>query len=56
MFYTEGGGPQHNQRWRGAFKVGEVTIGVSGWKPNKGEAKEEAAQRSLSWLDQCGYH
>jgi dsRNA-specific ribonuclease len=45
-------GPQHNQRWRGTFRIGEVTVGVSGWKSSKGEAKEEAARFALEWLDQ----
>jgi hypothetical protein len=56
MFHAESGGPQHNQTWRGTFTIGEVTIGVSDWKPSKGEAKEEAAKSALSWLDQYGYH
>lgn len=55
-FHVEGDGPQHNQRWRGAFTIGEVTIGVSGWHTRKDMAKEEAASSSLNWLNQYGYH
>jgi hypothetical protein len=33
-----------------------VMIGISDWKPSKGEAKEEAAQSALGWLNQQGYH
>jgi hypothetical protein len=40
----------------GAFRIGEVTIGVPGWQPSKDLAKEEAAQSALGWLNQYGYH
>jgi hypothetical protein len=54
-FQVEPDGPQHNQRWRGVFRVGEITIGVSGHQPSKALAKEEAAQSALSWLNEYGY-
>lgn len=53
-FHAEVAGPEHEQRWRGTFNIGEVIIGVSDWKPSKGEAKEEAAQSALGWLNQYG--
>lgn len=46
----------HKQRWKGAFCIGEVTIGVSDWEDTEDMAKEVAAQSSLGWFDHYGYH
>jgi hypothetical protein len=55
-FHAEVDGPQHEQKWRGAFYIGGAIVGVSGWESSKGGAKEAAARSALGWLNQHGYH
>jgi hypothetical protein len=55
-FRVKSDGSMHKQRWKGEFRIGEVIIGVSGWEDTEDMAKEVAAQASLGWLDQYGYH
>ena len=55
-FHVEVDGPQHDQKWRGAFRIHHVVVGVSGWESSKGGAKEAAARSALEWLDQYGYY
>jgi hypothetical protein len=55
-FRVKADGPMHKQRWKGAFCIGEVIIGISDWEDTEDMAKEVAAQSSLGWLDQHGYH
>jgi hypothetical protein len=55
-FQVESDGPMDNARWSGAFRIGEVTIGVSDWEGTKDMAIEAAAQSALGWLNQYGYH
>jgi hypothetical protein len=55
-FHAAADGPQHGQKWRGAFRIRDVVIGVSGWEYSKNGAKEAAARSALGWLNQYGYH
>lgn len=55
-FHPEMDGPQHNQKWRGTFRIGDVVVGVSGWESSKGGAKEAAARSALEHLHQNGYY
>lgn len=48
-------GPLHARIYKGIFSIGRYKVGHSEWHDSKGAAKEHAAGRALTWMDQYGY-